>query len=234
VKIDPASAAENYLRKFGADPIDEADIWEASPVRPPDDWRQDGIALVSALYRPGERINTVVDYELGTMADGSRKSRPKGTGTTMEREEAIEHWRAHGMPSSDAGGWMRMNPVDGNGVADANVTGFRFALLESDSLPQILQLRLFARLPLAIVALLTSGARSLHAWVKVDAPTVEAYRSEVSQILAILSRFGIDAKNKNPSRLSRLVGVERKIGAADDGRQRLLYLAPEPKRRILP
>ncbi|MBI3759596.1 MAG: hypothetical protein HY269_07570 [Deltaproteobacteria bacterium] len=203
--LDPVTAAENYLRKFDGE-ISEADLWEASPIRPPDDWRQHGIVLVSALYRAGERINFVIDHEMTELG----KCRPRG-------------------------GWLRMNPVDGFGVGDANVTAFRFGLLESDELPPELQLRPLARLPLPIAAIITSGARSLHAWVRVDAYTADEYRRRVGRILELLAPFSIDGQNKNPSRLSRLPGVQRKIGAVGDGRQRLLYLNPAPAtRRILP
>jgi hypothetical protein len=231
-KIDPATAAENYLKKFGSGECIEAEVWEASPIRPPEDWTEDGIALLSALYRPGELINIVTTYQLGTLADGSTKARPTGIGTTLERDE----WISSGKLSeqSEAGAWIRMNPVDGAGVADANVTAFRFALLESDELPPALQLRLFARLPLPIAAILTSGARSLHAWVKVDATSLDDYRATVARMLVLLAPFGIDRKNKNPGRLSRLVGVIRKLGSIGDGRQRLVYLNPSPTgRRIV-
>jgi len=41
-----------------------------------------------------------------------------------------------------------MNPVDGEGVDDANVTAFRFALLEWDGIPLDLQMSFLARVPL--------------------------------------------------------------------------------------
>jgi hypothetical protein len=127
-----------------------------------------------------------------------------------------------------------MNPVDGNGIADANVTAFRFALVESDTLSLDLQLALFARLPVPVAAILSSGGCSYHAWVRVDAENLGEYRQTVSRLLGLVARFGVDEKNKNPSRLSRLPGAKRVIGAAGDGIQRLLYLNPEPEqRRIL-
>jgi hypothetical protein len=47
--------------------------------------------------------------------------------------------------------------------------------------------------------------------------------------------IGIDPRNKNPSRLSRLPGARREIGAVDCGKQRVLYLNPATTegRRIL-
>lgn len=225
-RIDPATAVENFLKGFRAD---ECDLWEASPIRPPDDWRTDPAVLVSALYRPGERVNVVTDFTL----DKDGKANPSGYGQTIEREEFLSRF-SRAVPASKAGGWLRMNPMDGRGIGDANVTAFRYALLESDCVPPDLLLSLFTRLPLPVAAILTSGGRSLHAWIKVAAPDVDEYRRIVSRMLALLARFGVDMKNRNPSRLSRLPGVQRSIGAQGDGRQRLLYLDPDPiQRKIL-
>jgi hypothetical protein len=121
-----------------------------------------------------------------------------------------------------------MNPLDGRGVADANVTAFRFALVECDGIPFELQLPLLAKLPLPVAAILGSGGRSLHAWVRVDADTLDEYRQTVSRMLALLGKFGVDGQNKNAARMSRLPGVVRSIGATGDGRQRLYYLNPKP------
>jgi hypothetical protein len=230
--VDAAMAAESFLNGFRAD---EVEVWEASPIRPPDDWTQDALCLIEALYGPGEQINFVTAHTLCTKKDGTIKANPKGNGETVERDALLGRWRKAGMPHSDAGGWLRMNPLDGQGVSDLNVTGFRFALLECDTVPAELQLSLLAQLPLPIAAILTSGGRSLHSWVKVDAETAEDYAETVGRMLTLLARFGVDEKNKNPSRLSRLPGVVRRLGAEGDGRQRLLYLDPAPVegRRIL-
>ena len=230
-RIDPATATENFLKGFRAD---LPDVWEASSIRPPCNWREDGVCLISWLYQPGELVNVVTDFKLD--ADG--KAKPKGYGESLTREEWIDRLR-QGSVESEAGAWIRMNPVDNEGISDANVTAFRFALLESDTLPEDLQLSLFTRLKLPVAAIVTSGGRSYHCWVKVDAPDAEEYKRIVVKLLSILEPLGIDAKNKNPSRLSRLPGAQRTNGAADDGavdcerqpvcgRQRILYLNPNP------
>jgi hypothetical protein len=229
-QIDPATAVEMYLHGFRCD---EVELWEASPVRPPDDWTLDAIALLESLYLPGEQINFVTGFKLVTKKDGATKANPDGYGTTTERNDLIARLREHGTSRSDAGGWLRMNPLDGAGVDDDNVTAFRFALIESDVLPLDLLMPLLARLPLPTAAILTSGGRSLHSWVKVDCATIEDYRQTVAKMLALLSKFGVDTGNRNPSRLSRLPGVVRRIGAEGDGRQRLLYLNPKPIQKAI-
>jgi hypothetical protein len=227
-RIDPATAIENFLRGFRAD---EVDVWEVSPIRPPDDWTQDALCLLETLYHPGEQLNFVTAFNTATAKDGTVKANPTGTGETVERDTLLDRWRKRGLPRSDAGGWFRMNPVDGAGVTDSNVTAYRFALVECDSSPLDLQLSFFAKLALPVAAILASGGRSLHAWVKVDAQTAAEYQATVARLLALLARFGVDGKNKNPSRLSRLPGVMRTIGATGDGRQRLLYLNPAPQQK---
>ena len=224
-QIDPATATENWLKGFRAD---EVDTWEASPIRPPNDYRKDAICLLENLYKPGELINFVTDFDLD-----AGKARPKGKGETVERDALLARWRRRGMPRSEAGGWLRMNPLDGRGVADSNVTVHRFALVECDAIPLGLQLSLIVRLPLPIALITTSARRSFHGWVRIDAESADEYRETVIEMLALLGKFGVDSSNKNPSRLSRLPGVVRRIGAEGDGKQRLLYLNPHPVQKAI-
>lgn len=230
-KIDPATAIEVWLKGFRCS---EEDLYEASPMKPSENFQDDGCLLVNSLYQPGEIINFVTDYNVVTRkTDGVVKANPKGYGESVERDTLVLNWSVSGMPESDAGGWMRMNPVDGEGVDDANVTAFRYALLEWDGIPLELQMAFLSRVPLPISAILTSGGKSLHAWIRVDAQNREDYETAVSRLRDILLNFGMDRKNKNPSRLSRLVGVTRKFGADGDGRQRLLYLNPTPEQKAI-
>ena len=230
-KVNPVAATERFLNGFRCT---EQDLAEASPVRLDGEWKFDGAVIVGALYQPGEQINFVTDFEPTPERNGKSKARPKGCGITIERDQLVARFKETGTDTSEAGAWLRMNPLDGQGIADANVTAFRFALLESDTLPLDLQLSLFARLPLPVAAILSSGGCSYHAWVRVDVRDADDYRRTVSRLLGLVARFGVDGKNKNPSRLSRLPGAKRVIGAAGDGIQRLLYLNPQPEqRRIL-
>ena len=201
----------------------EADLIERSPIKPPADWRLGALTLIRELYLPGENLNIVLDCSLSK--DG--KARPDGRGLTIERNLCLER-RRDGFPMAKNGGWLRMNPIDGVGVNDANVTKFRYALVEFDKIPLELQFSLFGKLPLPVGAILTSGGRSVHAWVRVDAFDIEEYRELTAEFLAFLLRFGADGKNKNPSRLSRLPGVTRTTGASGDGAQKLIYCNPKP------
>jgi len=129
----------------------------------------------------------------------------------------------------------RFNPITqtGSGAGDthrdADVAAWRYLLVESDELPLGLQLSLYSRLALPIAALLTSGGKSVHAIVKIDSDDAQDFRATADFVLGRLMRFGVDPQNRNPSRYGRLPGVQRSIGAIGDGRQRLLYLNPQPK-----
>jgi len=232
VTSDEAEAnAKKWLNGFRCD---ECDVWHESPWRPQEDWRFDSLMLFAALYGKGERINVITDHTVETKGDGICKGIPQGAGKTLLRDEWMRWIREHSTPQSEAGAWIRPNPVRQNGsgkggaVTDADVTSYRFCLLESDELTMEIQLSLWARLPLPIAALITTGGRSVHAWVMLNCSTEQEHRTIVDRIYKRLTCFGLCPGNKNPSRLSRLPGAQREIGGFGDGCQRLLYLNPEP------
>lgn len=111
----------------------------------------------------------------------------------------------------DAGAWIRFNPLDGKGVSDSNVTDYRFALVESDDIPINEQWSIYRKLELPIAALVHSGGKSLHAIVRIEAADYKEYQKRVDILYDICKKNGlsIDRKNRNPSRLSRLPGVDR-------------------------
>lgn len=110
-----------------------------------------------------------------------------------------------------AGAWIRFNPLDGKGVRNDNVTDFRYALVESDSMEIDKQHALIRELELPVACLVHSGKKSLHAIVKVDAADYGEYRKRVDYLYDICRKNGleIDQQNRNPSRLSRMPGVLR-------------------------
>ena len=111
----------------------------------------------------------------------------------------------------EAGAWIRFNPLDGKGAKNENVTDYRYALVESDSMSVEKQNAIYKELELPIVALVYSGNKSLHAIVKVDAGNYDEYRKRVDYLYKICQKNGIsvDTQNRNPSRLSRMPGFER-------------------------
>lgn len=204
----------------------EAELWEASPWRPLEDWRLDSLIFLAGCYHANEKINIVTEYSVEKANDGKEKARPQGKGRTMSRDAWMKSIRDHGTPQSKAGAWIRMNPTDG-GICDGNIVDFRFALNEADHVPLELQLALLVKLPLPINAIVYSGGRSMQGLVRVNAKSGEAYCRKVCEMLGLLKNYGIDPSNKNPSRLARLPGAQRVMGASGNGQQRLLYFAPD-------
>lgn len=112
----------------------------------------------------------------------------------------------------EAGAWIRFNPLDGKGVKNDNVTDFRYALVESDVMEIDKQNAIIRELELPVAVLVHSGGKSLHAIVRIDAADYAEYRKRVEFLYMICKKNGleIDSQNRNPSRLSRMPGVERK------------------------
>ena len=113
--------------------------------------------------------------------------------------------------NSEVGAWIRFNPLDGKGVKNENVTEFRYALVESDTMDISAQKAIITELELPVAALVYSGKKSLHAIVKIDASTYEEYTKRVDYLYNVCNKNGLklDIQNRNPSRLSRMPGVMR-------------------------
>ena len=112
---------------------------------------------------------------------------------------------------TEAGAWIRFNPVDGDGVRNDNITKFRYALVESDEKSIADQDAIIRKLELPVACLVHSGGKSLHAIVRVDAEDYTEYRKRVEFLYDFLEKNGaaVDKQNRNPSRLSRLPGATR-------------------------
>lgn len=160
---------------------------------------------------------------------------PVGCGVT----KTVQQWcdlmtRKQNVPKQDAGTWARINPVKATGTGkwnayrDADVVGFDYTLIEFDDLPIEKQAAVLACLPLPIISICTSGSRSLHALVKIQVGDIGTYKATSRAVLVRLAALGADRSNSNPSRMTRLPGGIRKFGVEGDGKQRLLYLNPDP------
>ncbi|MDD6489286.1 MAG: AAA family ATPase [Clostridia bacterium] len=113
--------------------------------------------------------------------------------------------------NTQAGAWIRFNPLDGNGVKNENVTDYRFTLVESDDMELSKQRQIIENLRLPVACLVFSGKKSIHAIVHVDASGKDEYRKRVEYIYKQCQDAGlnVDIQNKNPSRLSRMPGITR-------------------------
>lgn len=183
---------------------------------------------LSALFDDDDHVGYVTDS--WTTQDG-RRVPTKGSfdRTALQLRQELAHAKDLGTVlgdyDADTGAWIRFNPLDGQGVGNANVTEYRYALVESDTVPYEKQLSMIRQMKLPCAAIVTSGHKSVHAIVHIDAGTdYELYRKRVEELYAYVRTQGFepDTANKNPSRLSRLPGAKRGknqqslISAGDD------------------
>ncbi len=121
---------------------------------------------------------------------------------------------AVGRYKTETGAFVRINPLDGKGITDKNVSSFKYALVEADEGSMEAQYGYIKALNLPTKAVVTSGGKSVHALVMVDAGNVEEYRERVSILQAECKAAGynVDAAVKNPSRYMRIPGVKRGNG----------------------
>ena len=181
------------------------------PVR----WEQKKqiIDFLSTLFRPEEYVGFVLasmekDGKFIPANAGSYKRTCGEIIADLEKND-IEH--ALGSYNPNAGGWVRFNPLDGEGCKAANVAEYRYCLVESDDMSIEKQYAMFTELRLPIATLTHSGGKSLHAIVKVNAPNRHEYQKRFEYIQKVCenSGFSIDKATKDPSRLSRLAGLYR-------------------------
>jgi len=202
----------------------EADLHDLSPIRLPHDSAEDTALLLSELYEPHERLY------IGPA---------KFIGNGSEHVKTASQWcnlvtAGHLKPETLVPNPLTGLPDPGTGSFRTNqtVAVLRFAVVEFDGgdmvingLPADAQYEFFAGVDLPIAALIYSGGKSIHAWVRVDCTGPADWDTVVKHTLyRLLEPMGADPANKAASTLSRLPGVTR----ADTGRaQRLLYLCPE-------
>lgn len=112
--------------------------------------------------------------------------------------------------------------------SDACVKEFRYIIFESDTLSLLKQggrLKKLCSMGWNIVAVIYTGGKSFHAWLKCDGiSTLEEWNEKLRGLSPFFNLMGADQSCYNASHGSRLPGVLRH----DKGRwQQLLYLAPE-------
>ena len=185
---------------------------------PPDSkWHpaRDLIDYLGTLFSPDDYVGYVT--ETFEAEDGERKpTRGNYDRTAGQLIEALKKCgddlgAVLGDYEPGTGAWIRFNPLDGKGVKNDNVTAFRFALIESDSMELGEQNAIIRELELPVACLVYSGGKSLHAIVRIDAASYEEYRTRVDYLYSVCEKNGmkVDKQNRNPSRLSRLPGAVR-------------------------
>lgn len=207
---------ETALSKFAGEFAGQVDlIWLASRAV------QDPCLVTSAqflsyLYRPNEKVLVFTNN--------------KSQGDAVWPKDKIPDRGPHGV-------WFLAQPVDGEYHANPRqgtmsrrseeaVVSWRYFVIESDKANLKQWLGAIVQFPLRIAAIYSSGGRSVHALVKIDARTKGEWDKEREALKNALVVLGADAGAMTAVRLTRLPGCWR-------GRclQKLLFLNPDPPMR---
>ena len=205
----------------------EADLALKSPIDP----RLCSAAdFLRALYKVGERVLILTSCVDSSPAVWEHQ--------TSDAPQDLDQYK---MPAEGQGVWFLSNPVTGDvhkvsrlvneknpegetmRAAEAATT-FRYMMVESDEAPTYLWLSAIVQVPLPIVSLVTSGGKSLHALILIDAASEAEFNEIKAQIGPALVKMGACRNSLTPVRLTRLPGCYR---AEKGAWQRLLYLNPE-------
>lgn len=189
---------------------------EEQELHLPDTWEpaEQLKRYLQALFEPDEYVAYVTESFMA--ADRRRPAKgcwDRTSGQLIEELDACggDVGKVMGDCDPDVGAWICFNPVDGAGRKDANITSFRYALVECDNMEPGKQLAAIHQMELPCAALVYSGGKSVHAIVRVNAPDYAEYRKRVDYLYATCQKNGLtlDQQNRNPSRLSRMPGILR-------------------------
>lgn len=172
------------------------------------------LIYLSNIFKPEEYVG----YCVNTMMSSSGKKVPHIANYSRTAQEIMDSfWDTDtledvlGTLDDEAGAWIHFNPLDGHGVGVQNVTAFRYALIESDTMSLGDQERCLRELNIPVKFLTYSGNKSLHALVSIDAHSLEEYQRRVQLLHTYLANYGylVDSQNKNPNRMTRMPGALR-------------------------
>lgn len=219
--IVPHNKPRGWLLNAGQSPqpasIDMSRVrFAKAPTQPPPDLQphEELAAFLKAAFAEGEIVCICNDL--------TPEGKPNTAGSFLTREQWIER---HAQPDStlldpsSLGAFVRINPFTPGDLSgsDKSVSNLRHVLVEMDESDKATQESILRGTGMPISVLLDSGGKSIHAWVRVDAADRAQWDERRDIIYNALAAQGIDPKNKNPSRYSRLPGAHR-----SGNRQRLI------------
>ena len=113
----------------------------------------------------------------------------------------------------EGGGFISINPLaskDG-GRKNDNISAYRHVLAEFDGGELDEQREALENSGFPISLIVTSGKRSMHGWIRVDAQNKEEWDARRDEVFA---KLGCDPKNKDLARVSRCPGAMRIVDGA--------------------
>jgi hypothetical protein len=168
------------------------------------------VHLIDACFQPGEFVAIAPAAEND---DGEIVPRRGVTLTAAEwKSKVTTKGGIDRVFGTKLGLFLRINPMAKDGAKNEDVTAFRHVLVEFDRdetgkpIPKEEQYHAVVASGMPVAALIDSGNKSLHAWIRVDAPDETEYKRRVETIWSWFSGLNLDRQNRNPSRLSTLPG----------------------------
>jgi hypothetical protein len=187
----------------------EAKGWQAADFK----------RYLSVMFEPDEFVGININAWKRESEDGSVKWIPEQgvwDRSAAELTKKVDQKKGDlaavlGDHEKAAGAWVRINPMDGKGCSDSNVSSLRHTLVEADSDDLGKQLQIIRDLQFPCSCIVHSGGKSIHALVRVCAKDMDEYKARVDYLHGVAKANGlkVDPSCKNPSRLSRLPGFER-------------------------
>lgn len=253
----PPYDARKLASLAGKCPVEITPDWllERSPVKLEGTGGALAGAFLTSLYQAGERVLIFTknfsqgDFLFCPSLGGFRLAERPGV-------KAVQSALPEGGPE---GVWFLVQPVTGEWLPNHNnrgrngkpkmgrrhgdcVTAWRYLVLESDDAPEELWLKALVQMPFPIVAIYTSGGRSIHALVRVGCGSKAIFDSLRDEMVQVLAPLGADAAAMTAVRLSRLPGMMRHGTKGKDGAlhkyaeprlQRLLWLNPKAEGKAI-
>ena len=193
--------------------------------------RETALAFLSALFTEGERV--LIFTRQTSQGDFLWHG---GSGSFRLGDSPAAEPVASALPAGGPEGvWYLCQPVSGEWCANPYavrtggparsgrrhggcVEAWRYLVLESDEAAPEDWLRALVQLPLPIVAIYTSGGRSVHALARVDARSKGEWDSLRDSLLGVLCPLGADPGAMTAVRLTRLPGMFRHGTRGKDGK----------------
>lgn len=176
-----------------------------TPYAAPDTWHpvDELITYLETLFEPDDYVGYVTgdvwqDSEGRWFPSKGVFDRTAGELIAALKKHPDDIGAAVGDWKPDVGAWIRFNPVDGEGVKNDNIVKFKYALVESDTMPIADQDAMYRKLELPIACLVHSGGKSLHAIVRVDAEDYDEYRKRVEFLYDFLDKNGVHVDKGMP------------------------------------
>jgi hypothetical protein len=194
---------------------------ERSPVSC---WNRTPAGFLHKLYEPAEKVLIFIVYASQGQAFYEHTGLADNFNCLDEfREGCANVW----FLNQPVDGEYHWNPREGKESrrSEESIIEWRYMVIESDKAIPQLWLRMLVQAPLPISAIYTSGKRSIHTLIRVDAGSKQEWDQFRDSIERDLVALGADPGALTAVRLTRLPGCRR----GETGQlQRLLYLNPEP------